>query len=211
MEREDTQKLKRFASEATAAAEDIAGRITAELSEKKKTALAENERRIDEEMKNYVEEELKKLRRTNSREVSSRTMELRGELLLKREALLEGVVTEVTQKLREYASSAEYGAYLKNLCMRVLNETSDSFTVFLSPADAEKYGDEIMQMLSHSADLAAGREFTVTADDMIKIGGAKFRSSGGSIYINETLEANLEIQKQHFAAMMITSMSDVLR
>jgi len=209
MDREDMQKLKRFASEAMTEAEDIAGQITAELSEKKKNALAENERRVNEEMKNYVEEELKKLRRGNSREVSSRTMELRGEILLKREALLDGVVAEVTQKLREFAESDGYGAYLERLCLRVLADTNDSFTVFLTLADKERYGDGILERLNSAVSPEESKGFTIASDDMIKIGGAKFRSSGGSIYINETLEENLEIQKQHFAAMMISAMSDI--
>lgn len=217
----NSQKLQRFADEATSAAEKIAGNILAEVNEKKKNILAESERKINEESRTYVDEELKKLRRSNTREVSMKTMELRSEILKRREGILDGVMDDVVKKLREFAENEElYGDYLENMCVNVVSSISTSCTIYLSSEDIKKYRYRILKRLDEeiaerspddSYTEKSAPVFSMLPDETIQIGGAKFNSSEGGIFINETLDANLERQREQFTSMMISAMREVSR
>lgn len=197
----ETQKLKRFADEAASAANEIAAEIMADVNKKKKSILSESERKITDEAKTYIDEELKTIRRANTREISMKTMELRSGLLKQREAILDGVMDEVVKKLHKFADTEElYGDYLENLCVKVIESFGSSCTVYLSPSDTEKYSGRINKRLN---------DLSILSDDSIKIGGAKFHSSESSIFINETLDANLERQREQFTSMMVSAMREV--
>lgn len=203
----DAQKLKRFTDEAILAANEAAAEIMADVNKKKKNVLSESERKINDEAKTYINEELKTIRRANTREISMKTMELRSELLKRREAILDGVMDEVVKKLHKFADTEElYGDYLENLCVKVIESFGSSCTVYLSPSDAEKYIERINKRING---LNALNSLSVLSDDSIKIGGAKFHSSESSIFINETLDENLERQREQFTSMMVSAMREV--
>lgn len=206
------QKLKRFSGEAISAANEIAANIRAEVDENKKNILAERERKIKDESKAFVDEELKKIRRANTIAVSSKTTELKTMLLKQREGILDEIMAEVTGKVCEFVKHEEiYGGFLENLCLNILTNFNESCEIFLSPGDVKKYKNRILNKLNEKylSQNGGSVSCTILSDETILIGGAKFHLSKGAVFINETLDENLERQRERFTLMMMAAMREM--
>lgn len=206
------QKLKRFSGEAISAANEIAANIRAEVDENKKNILAERERKIKDESKAFVDEELKKIRRANTIAVSSKTTELKTMLLKQREGILDEIMAEVTGKVRDFVKHEQiYGDFLENLCLNILSNFNESFEIFLSPGDVKNYKNRILNKLNEKylSQNGGSVSCTILSDETILIGGAKFHLSKGAVFINETLDENLERQRERFTLMMMAAMREM--
>lgn len=196
----ENEKLQRFADEVFSQADVERNQILKETQEQHEKLLEEGTRKIREEAKAYLAGEIKELRRKNSQQLSKHTMQLRKDLLLYRENLIQNISEKVTERICAFTQSSEYKDYLIKLCINVLRSQEADFVLYLSENDM-KYKADILGAVSNNSDLV-GRVTDILPEKNIKLGGIRFWSVSKGILINETIDENLEHQREYFIKLI---------
>lgn len=207
----DEDKLERFKSSVMEAANSEAAAILDEVAAKKESMLAEGCRSIDAEAAEWLDGELKALNRKNARQYALESTKLRENQLLGREAVIDEIITRARAKLADYVKTEAYGERLAGICVEVARTRGESFTVYLSQTDTEKYKLPILRALEDFQEQQAievgytehvSPVYTVVPDREIKLGGAKFLSAEGGVFINETLDEYLRLGRERLTKLV---------
>ena len=213
----DNEKLMRFSDEVMSEADAEAAEILARVRSKYESSMEQGKLKIDSEVAVFLDNEMKKVRRASAQQITIANTKARGEILRFQEKLLSDISAEVKNRLDAFAHSEEYKDYLINLCRDVLAEQTVSFAIHLSENDANKYKYDILRTLDdYQAAHASFTEYSapvysVIPDKTIKIGGAKFISVEGGIFIDETLDENLNRQHERFAELVVPAMREIMQ
>lgn len=138
----------------------------------------------------YIETESSKILLQANRAHSVLETELRNELAATRSDITDQVFEAVAQKLGQFTKTAGYAEFLKNSAARFSSYYGDKQTTVYIKAEDMKYKDLILS--------ASSPNCKVAADDSIRIGGCKAKSDGSGVYLDDTLDARLNAQKQNF-------------
>lgn len=116
--------------------------------------------------------------------------ELRSELATARTDIVNRVFDAVEKKLTAFTQTPYYADFLKKSVAGMKGMLGDqAMVVYIRPADLP-YKELLLA--------AAGASIEVLADETIVIGGCKARGESGNLALDDTLDARLSEQRQHF-------------
>lgn len=178
----------------------FADSIKNEAERQKKKIMAETRRSVEAQLKKaetdikrknleYIGRETAKLLTESGYRISQKNIEAGNMLYTRRAEILDGVYSDVTEKLAEFAASEDYPEFLKKSaarCAELLN--NDNIEFFVRPAD-EKFAD-CLKGICPSAEI-----FT---DETIVFGGLKATDGAKRIMLDDTIDARFEEEKIKF-------------
>lgn len=188
-----TQGIEKFEQVRALVESDAAGEAEGILSR----AREESERRIAEKKKSLlaaygedVSRITEKFRADEKRRVSEKRTSAERRVLLYRAALTDRFFDEIADTLRGMTASADYGAYLKHAA-----EKADGYER-LTPA-AVVYCRESDRSAVEAAVSPYGASVEATGE--IKLGGFFVRFGGGNVFLDLSLDAALERERERFS------------
>ncbi len=138
----------------------------------------------------YIETESAKIILQANRAQSILETDLRNELAAARNVITDQVFAAVAEKLEDFTKTAGYGEFVKKSAARFLSYYGEKqITVFVKTGDLQ-YKELIISVI--------GPHCSVIADDWIRIGGCKAKSDDSGVYLDDTLDSRLEVQRQGF-------------
>lgn len=140
-------------------------------------AIAEKER---EDGKNAIRARYSKI-------AQSSKAQARKDILSHRQLLVDRIFSSVEGRLKEFAASKDYAAYLQR---SVRDCKADAGEIRLSPKDFEKRD----ALLGDIASL-----YTVKSDESIFLGGLKLIPPGGKVVYDLSFDTALELQREGFS------------
>lgn len=140
--------------------------------------------------KHQLEKELAEISSKASIDASIQLEERLKKLVTKREEYVNTIFNEVKERLEEFVSSDKYHDYLINHVKAVSDEYQMSDCILYVKNDDLKYIDE----------LKAAYQLPIEVKDSkdIQLGGFIIENKQTNVVINESLEVNLENQKDWF-------------
>jgi V/A-type H+-transporting ATPase subunit E len=171
-------------------AEEQRKKIEEEIAAFKEKELSEAEIEVLTECYLMIQKEMAQMRTGISREMSVREMDLKRQLLEKRQKIADDVFRRAAEKLTEFTEAEQYADFLKKSAEQFSKALQGQDTViFIKPGD-EKYEETIRNAFQHSC------SFQTLGS--IRIGGIKARNSSQGLFADETLDTLLESQRDWF-------------
>lgn len=177
----------------------FAAAITKEAEEKRSA--------IEQETQHFVESELEKaemealsesyqmiqkaganIRSDAGSRVSAGKIESRKKLLLRREAIIGEVLDGVSERVKAYVQTPDYGTFLQKSLTDGAELFEGAFIVYLRPDDAS-----FEEALRSSCDRCK-----IEQDTSIRLGGLKFSDANRFRYADDTLDVRLKDGRQWF-------------
>lgn len=138
----------------------------------------------------YIETESAKIILQANRAQSVLETEFRNELAAERNVITDQVFAAVAAKLEDFTKTAGYREFIKKSAARFLSYYGEKqITVFFKTLDLQ-YEELILSVI--------GPHCRVIPDDSIRIGGCKAKSDDSGVYLDDTLDSRLEVQRQSF-------------
>lgn len=173
-------------------AEEKRGDILAEVADAFKTACDEAERKARKGAEEAVRKERYKIEQMKNRELIAAEAEAKKRLIEMRSLLLERLRGGVEQKLRQFAASGEYEAFLMETVKRC----------------AEQYGHIQVRLMERDMVFAekiraeTGVDVAQAAEDYI--GGFKAVVQGGRALLDQSFASRLDAEMKDFNQFKIT-------
>lgn len=193
-ERED-----KFYNAISRCAEEQRKKVEREIAEFKKRELEQTENEVLAECYRMIQTEVSQMRTRIARDVARQEMDLKRNLLQKRQAITENVFCRASGKLQEYVRSEQYEEFLKKSAKSIGALLGGPGTVVVHRPGDEKYEAAIRE--------AFGSPCSFRADDAIRIGGIRAQNEAKGLLADETLDTLLENQREWFqeqSGMVIT-------
>ncbi len=183
---DNNAKLELFRQEISRQAKDDAAAKTAEIRRRRKEAgKTKNELAAKAEL-DRIKTEFTRANSTFKREMSRCDYELKKSVLTHRNDLITGFFAETEERLKKFAASEEYPAYLK----RSLEKIRASIAL-----------DSATLIYARACDVDIVRTLTsceVTADNSIKLGGLRALCRNKNVLCDVTLDMALSDEKHLF-------------
>jgi len=130
-------KLRHFSSSVMSQARFERDEILRDIENTKASSLSKAESEILDEVYHYIQNEMVKISNENKQEISSEVFSLRRQSILKRDAMVDNIFSEVIDKISAFTQSDEYGDYLVN-CLRTGIPMLDGhkITVYMRESDS---------------------------------------------------------------------------
>jgi vacuolar-type H+-ATPase subunit E/Vma4 len=187
-----TEKLNTFTSLVIDDASKKREQMLEAVEKEHKERLTEKENEFLQEAYEEIQEAVSNARKSSNEKVLHEELEAKKKLLLTREKIISDVMASAEDKLKKFAESDNYEAWLTEKIKKALFELGKgSKTVYISPNDL-KYKDKIEQL----DDMA--RITVEAADDRDFLGGAKIYNTDRKIAVDYSFKEMLSEQKSLF-------------
>ena len=178
----DGERLESFRREAIGEAESIARAMDAETDALYKERVAKAEEALVAEMYAYIQERVGRIKREKGAKASKASAGAREELLRFSEGAVGGIHRRVGEMLAEFAASAGYAEWLRELLLKSLPTAGAGCEVLHTSADSR-----FVDSLREATEGAGYAGVTFTADPSVKIGGLILRSRERAVVVDESL------------------------
>lgn len=183
------EKLSKFNQAINHYAEEQRKKIEEEVSSYKQHELEDAEVEVLSEAYRLIQDEMAEMRDGIVREMAHREMDVRRELLEKRQKITDEVFEKASARLKEFTVGPEYPKTLQHYAENLSSAfNGQDTTLFVKEADLQ-YCELIK---------AAFGSCEVRADSEILIGGIRAFNPTAGIMADETLDSMLEEQREWF-------------
>ena len=182
----DEEKMNNFIEAVMKDATEQQQHILDEVEKEKAAAIEKKEEEILNAIYHRIQAEVNNIKHSSSRTISLHMVEMRRDLLKRRDEITARVFKELEVKLNEFVDSESYDAYLKKI---LSGYTGEQITVFCKPSHIERVKRALGE-LSLSAD--------VQPDMKIKIGGVVILFNDKAQRVNESIDSKLLDQYEYF-------------
>lgn len=134
-----SEKLNKFASIVLQDANEERDKLIEETEDKYQTIIAEKESEYLEEAYKLIQKCKTEAKKASGEELMQIEMDSRKKLLLKREEIINNVMTEVRERLSEFKHSPEYGDWLVRKAKAALFEAGEGNKTIYISGDDMKY------------------------------------------------------------------------
>lgn len=188
---QNQERMQMIGSEILKQAQTNSDEITRKANEEYEQVIAAYKETTLNEMFEYTQSSVLKIRRDTSQQAAQYQVSLREKLLERRNQLTQTSWKNVFSRLKEFQKTPEYSKwFLSQLADLQTGYDHSLSTVSILKQDAALQ-DEITALLTNC---------TVEETSDIAIGGWRFYNSGAEIYIDNTLEEILSQQKRWYLA-----------
>lgn len=171
-------------------AEEQRKKIEDEIASFKKKELSDAEIEVLTECYLMIQKEMVQMRTGISKEMAVREMNLKRQLLEKRQEITDKVFQRAADKLIEFTKTEKYADFLKKSTEQISKAFQEQDTViFMKPGD-EKYEEVIRS--------AFQTPVTIQTLETIRIGGIMARNDKMGLSADETLDSLLDNQHEWF-------------
>lgn len=185
----NNEKLQRFIDAVNDETERKVSEMLAEAEEEKKTILSDAEHESEEFAGRYFNTGNKKNDNRYMRSISKAELDMKKEVLRRREELTDQVFNAVKERLISYRNDPKYvDTLLKDL---LAIKISDGSEIFLAPGDM-KYADTLKKAI-HSANVV------FSPDEKIKLGGVSVYNKDSETIYDKTFDMAVDEQRLIFA------------
>ena len=185
----NNEKLQRFIEAVNDETERRVSEMLGEAEEEKKVILSEAERESEEFADRYFSTGSKKNGNRYVRDISRAELDMKKEVLQRREELTDEIFSEVEKRLISYRNDPKYvDMLIKNL---LLIRISDGAEVFLAPDDM-KYADTLKKAIR-------SENVVFSSDEKIKFGGVSVYNKDSGTISDKTFDMAVEEQRRLFA------------
>ena len=185
----NNEKLQRFIDAVNDETERKVSEMLGEAEDEKKAILSEAERESDEFADRYFSNGNKKNGNRYVRDISRAELEMKKEVLRRREELTDEMFSVIKERLISYHNDPKYvDMLIKNL---LLLRVSDGAEIFLAPEDM-KYADTLKKAIR-------SENVVFTPDEKIKFGGVSVYNKDSGTISDKTFDMAVEEQRRLFA------------
>lgn len=171
-------------------AEEQRRKIQEEISAFKEKELGEAEIEVLTECYLMIQKEMTQMRSGISREMSMREMDLKRQLLEKRQKIADDVFRSATEKLVEFTKTDRYIEFLKQSAEQISKKLQGQDTIIFVKAGDEPHEEIIRSAFQHFC--------SFQTLNSIRIGGIQARNDGSGLFVDETLDTLLNNQRDWF-------------
>lgn len=187
-----SDKIERFAEVINENAQKQCKKIEKQTSKFKKRQRVLIESEISAEAERGLSYEIGRLRTEINREISKMQRESTLSVCKRRSEIEQEVFSAVRERLVSFAKTEEYKAYLSRCISELFGAADGRLKIFVRECDVPE-AEKIAASLSKDAEIVSSPE--------IIIGGAAAENENGTVFVNNTLEAGLERQREEFRLM----------
>ena len=191
----DEEKLRNLADEAINDAKKISGDIQEKTKQEFKEKVDEGEKKLLEDVYNYIQSEIVRIRREKSLEVSQVNIKTQQEYFKYGDAIPEKVFENVRRRLKNFTESTDYETYLFESCKNVAEKSGAELDIFYMPGD-EKVINNIRNRMRNTGSI------NFKKDESINIGGLKFFNRSKNIMINDVFDEKIERAKELLSSLI---------
>ena len=185
----NNEKLQRFIDAVNDETERKVSEMLGEAETEKKAILSEAEKESDEFADRYFSTGSKKNGNRYVRDISRAELEMKKEILRRREELTDEVFSVVKERLISYRNDPKYvDMLIKNL---LLLRITDGAEVFLAPEDM-KFADTLKKAIR-------SENVVFSPDENIKFGGISVYNKESGTISDKTFDMAVEEQRRLFA------------
>lgn len=190
----NNKKVDKFVEAITAYAEEQSRKIHDEVEAFKAERMAQAEQQVLQEAYNLIHEEREEVNNQLKKEFAQREFARRGELIRRRQAIIDTVFEEARRRLLDYCSTPAYEDLLR-ASMKEMTQLipADGTVYYLSERDRER--ESALQDLC-----PAGSRVDFSGD--IALGGIRGMNTQAGILVDDTLDSKLEQQRDWFIQSM---------
>lgn len=171
----------------------LRSQIETETAAARDAEISKEEKEAEENAAAFLKSEAAAARAGANRSLAGLEAELRNTLAARRAQITDSVFAEAAARITEFTKTFAYGDFLKKSAAGIAAAYgSGGVTIFVRPADLPRK-DSI-----RNAAAAAGHACEVLPDETIVLGGCKAQCAGSAVYLDDTLDARLQAQKQEF-------------
>jgi len=172
--------------------EKISSAEEKEILDEAKAIEAYNQLRGEAEIdaKHQLDKELAEISSKASIEASAQLEERLKKLVEKREEYVQTIFTEVKNKLVEFVNGKDYKDYLLTHVKAVSDEYQMTDCVLYVRKDDLKYADDLKKAYALPIEVEEGQQ--------IQLGGFIIENKATNVVVDESLDSNLEAQKDWF-------------
>ena len=145
---------------------------------------------MKENAKHQLDKELAEISSKASIEASAQLEERLKKLVEKREEYVNTIFTEVKNKLVEFVNSSNYLEYLTSHVKAVSDEYQMTDCVLCVRKEDLKYADDLKKAYALPIEVEEGQQ--------IQLGGFIIENKTTNVVVDESLDSNLEAQKDWF-------------
>jgi vacuolar-type H+-ATPase subunit E/Vma4 len=184
------EKLAHFSKFVLADANEKRESMLAEVEKERKKAKETREMECLSEAYSDIQKAVSKSSRENNERVLKVEMELKKALILKREAIIEEVFSEVEEKIKAFLKSPDYEAWLLARARQAAEEVGGGdVLVYVMPEDM-KYVQALKKELGN-VEIEAG-------EDNSFLGGVKIYNRDKKVFADYSMQERLEAEKRSF-------------
>lgn len=185
----NNEKLQRFIDAVNSETERKVSEMLGEAEKEKKEILSEAERESEEFAERYFSTGNKKNGNRYVRDISKAELEMKKEVLRRREELTDEIFSVVRERLTSYRNDPKYVDMLVKDLLRV--KVSNGAEIFLAPEDM-KYADTLKKAIR-------SENVVFSPDENIKLGGISVYNKDSETISDKTFDMAVEEQRQLFA------------
>lgn len=171
--------------------EEKAEAMIREAEEEKEKTLDQARERAEEERQRILEEAKPRARTRYEEKLGSIRSELKRNLLIKREELIDKAWTRAEDELRKYVESDDYVEDLKSMVLSAAAQMdADTYRVSARPEDLER-----LEELKQEIEDELGDPEMVLGEELDCIGGVKVSDPEGRIVLDRTYDSRMSRMK----------------
>ena len=183
----NNEKLQRFIEAVNDETERKVREMLEKAEEEKAAIISEAELESEEFAGRHLSSGDKKNGNSYTRDISRAELEMKKEILLRREALTDEMFAAVKERLISYRDDPAY----VDMLIKDLADISDGAEVFLAPEDM-KYADTLRKAVT-------AKDVVFSPDVNIKLGGMSIYNKGSGTISDKTFDLAVEEQRKLFA------------
>jgi vacuolar-type H+-ATPase subunit E/Vma4 len=184
------EKMKKFVDAIINDAIEQKEQLLKEIDEQKCSELSKAEEEILSNIYLDIKAQIADIKNNVSKDISKKSLEIKNQLLQKRDALTSIVYDKLKEKLLNFVASNDYKVYVKQSIERnLLDIGSKAVTLIISMRDYALF-KEICENAKIDAELKT--------DDEIVYGGFIILSKEKALRIDETIDEKLRLSHEYF-------------
>ena len=165
-------------------------KIQQQTEQKMKDELSRAEAEVLQETYDMIKRRSAAIRQEAGRRISESEQSARHSLLQRRQAIMDEVFASAADRLKSFAASADYPAFLQKSAARMAQTAGEaSVTLFVRPDDLQA-AEDLKKAFFGQVELCA--------DETIRIGGLRAELPDKRLRLDDTLDCRLESQREWF-------------
>lgn len=161
-----------------------------EMDKEKAERLEKLRREIEADAESEMKRKTENIKKENNERILKTETELKKQLLIKREGMVEEIMNEVRKKLDDFIKSDKYGKWLEERVKKAVLEVGEGrIKAELGVEDANDYGERIKKAIPH---------IEIEASETVKDGGVLVFNMDKNICVDYSFKALLEDEESRF-------------